>query len=116
MKGLTITIFAMFFLCNLSAQQQEPTVTTSYRVDYYRPDSMYLIEVRMKQTGAGLRPEITEAPLFARDTAEIGVMIANVKKQADEAAEKSRELTTLANEVNRVFVDLKNRINTIPKQ
>ncbi len=113
MKGLT-TIFALFFLCRLSAQ--EATTTTAYRVDYFKPDSMYLVEVRVKTTFGGLRPEITEAPLFAKDTSEIGTLITNVRKQADEAAKKAAELNTLANEVNKVYADLRKKLATLPKQ
>ena len=111
MKGLT-TIFFALFLCSLSAQEQKPEPITQvlYRIDYFKADSMYLVEVRVKQTAGALRPEITEVPIFASDTAQISAMIASVKKQAEDTAKKAAELSLIAGEVFKVYADLRERI------
>lgn len=116
MKKTTTTILAtIIFTTGLFAQAGQ-VVTVNYRIDYIRPDSIYLVEVREKVLAPGQRPETTESPILARDTSEIVAMIANVQKQADEAAAKAKELSTLAAEVRRVYGVLQTKLSELQKQ
>jgi hypothetical protein len=108
------TATILFLLLSFSGFAQSETSTTiTYRIDYFKADSIYLVEVREKVLSPGRRPEITESPIFARDISEIAKLIEDVQKQADAAAAKAKEYSTLASEVNRVYNALQSKLSEL---
>lgn len=110
-KGFLTAAFALLALCAFCQTQAQPvTETVSYRIDYYKPDSLYLVEVKAKQTAPNLRPETTETPVFMNDVAQVQTVLDNLGKKAEEAAKAARDYVQISNEINGIYQQLKARL------
>ena len=107
-------LFALLFAASFISAQE----TRSYRIEYLKPDSIYIVETRLVGGQNGLRPEKHEVSVFVKDTASIGKTISDLRKTADDKKAQAKKLLSDANDVSlmadqigKVYADLRRRLN-----
>lgn len=93
-----ITIIAVLFLIAMSATAQTITPTAApasvqlnYRIDYIRPDSFYLVEIKETISEAGKRGKVEEDALLLRDTAQINAVLQHAAAQQAEHLKRAAD-------------------------
>ena len=90
------TFFLMLFASFCFAQ-------SSYSIDCPKPDSCFLKEVTVSATDeANPRPQTVTSYRLFRSQHELDGILSAIRKQADEAFEKSMELLNTSNELRKV--------------
>ena len=124
MKGLFLTL-AIFAAMAASAQglqpvnptgsgataSEAPVVTTlNYRIDFIRPDSFYLVEVKTITETPGKRGKTEEESVFLKDTAQIRFIIEKSIEQEKEFERKLNEYRAMRTTVTELYATLRERI------
>jgi len=111
-----ITFIPLLFAALIANAQttQAPPATLEYRLDYIRPDSFYLVEVKTIQGKPGERGKVEEESILLRDTAQLRVVIEQAEKQESELLRKADEYRNLRESAAKMYATIKERINLAP--
>ena len=114
MRKITF-ILLLFAQLSASAQTtQAPPATLEYRLDYIRPDSFYLVEVKTIQGKPGERGKVEEESILLRDTSQLRVVIEQAEKQESELLRKADEYRNLQESAEKMYATIRQRINLAP--
>lgn len=89
----------------------EPQKEISYRIDFIRPDSFYLVEVKTTVDQPGKRGKVEEESLLLTDTTQLVTVIEHAKRQDADFMRRAAEFRRLSDEVTRLYGTLKEKIN-----
>lgn len=117
MKKLTLIIVLFAALsANAQAQTAQAPGTLSYRVDYIRPDSFYLVEVKaLAPEAPGKRGKIEEESILLTDTSQLQIIIQQAARQEAEHLRRADEFRVARESVQRIYATLRERKEE-PKQ
>lgn len=102
---LKLTIAFCLLAILLKAQQQKEEV--SYRIDYWKPDSIYLVEVKKTPVRDGDGFDVHEDKFKMRDTAQISLQIKSLKAQAEQARQQATTYDQISESISRLYEALK---------
>ena len=114
MKKATLIILLFASLSANAQTTQAPPATLEYRLDFIRPDSFYLVEVKTIQGKPGERGKIEEESVLLRDTSQLRVVIEQAEKQEAELLRKADEYRKLRDSAAKMYATIKERINLAP--
>ena len=120
MKHILIFAIAIFSALQSGAQtapQPPATTVLNYRIDYYRPDSFYLVEIKETVTIPNVRGKSEEEAVLIRDTAQLSFIIKSAMSQEAEYRQKIKDFRQMREEITRLYGILQERIknNELPK-
>ena len=115
---MTLLMFA------LSATGQTTTTPTAapvsvqlnYRIDFIRPDSFYLVEIKETIGEAGKRGKVEEEALLLRDTSEIHKVIQHAAIQQADLLKKVADFQRMQESLIKILSTLNERKPNQPSQ
>ena len=103
---LALTFLLCISAILLNAQQQKDQ-QISYRIDYWKPDSIYLVEVKKTPVKDGDGFDVHEDKFKMRDTAQISLQIKSLKAQAEQARQQATTYDQISESISRLYEALK---------
>lgn len=118
-----IAIIAVLLLVAMSATAQTTTpaasiasVQLNYRIDYIRPDSFYLVEIKETISEAGKRGKVEEDALLLRDTAQINAVLQHAAAQQAEHLKRAADFKYMQDCLINLLATLNERKISQPSQ
>jgi hypothetical protein len=120
-----ILIFSIFAALTSNAQGLEPVNTggnganasigkpitsLNYRIDFIRPDSFYLVEIKTITEAPGKRGKVEEESVFLSDTAQLTLIIKNSIAQEQEMERKLNEFRGMRANITELYAILRQKI------
>lgn len=123
MKAKNILIVTLLMLALSATGQSTATPTTApasvqlnYRIDFIRPDSFYLVEIKETISEAGKRGKVEEEALLLRDTSEIHKIILYAEAQQADLLKKVADLHRMQESLIKILATLNERKPNQPSQ
>lgn len=119
-----IAIIAVLLLVAMSATAQTTTTPTAapasvqlnYRIDFIRPDSFYLVEIKETISEAGKRGKVEEDALLLRDTAQINAVLQHAAAQQAEHLKRAADFKYMQDCLINLLATLNERKPNQPSQ
>lgn len=123
MKAKNILIVTLLMLALSATGQSTATPTTApasvqlnYRIDFIRPDSFYLVEIKETISEAGKRGKVEEDALLLRDTSEIHKVIQHAAIQQADLLKKVADFQRMQESLIKILATLNERKPNQPSQ
>ncbi len=94
-----------------NASIAKPTTSLNYRIDFIRPDSFYLVEIKTITEAPGKRGKVEEESVFLSDTAQLTLIIKNSIAQEQEMERKLNEFRGMRANITELYAILRQKIN-----
>lgn len=123
MKAKNILIVTLLMLALSATGQSTATPTTApasvqlnYRMDFIRPDSFYLVEIKETISETGKRGKVEEEALLLRDTSEIHKIIMYAEAQQADLLKKVADFQRMQESLIKILATLNERKPNQPSQ
>jgi len=93
-----------------NANIAKPTTSLNYRIDFIRPDSFYLVEIKTITEAPGKRGKVEEESVFLSDTAQLTLIIKNSIAQEQEMERKLNEFRGMRANITELYAILRQKI------
>lgn len=110
------TIFAILLTAfSLHAQTPEkpkevPLPPTKYELQYFRPDSIVLTEIKFNRVKDNDYPQEVKTKVRFKSESEIVNSVQSLRDQSEQAARASSELIYFSTELNKEYMRIKEKI------
>jgi hypothetical protein len=94
-----------------NASIAKPATSLNYRIDFIRPDSFYLVEIKTITDAPGKRGKVEEESVFLSDTAQLTLIIKNSIAQEQEMERKLNEFRAMRANITEMYAILRQKIN-----
>lgn len=121
MKGIITTTFIILAISATGQTTTTPTaapasVQLNYRMDFIRPDSFYLVEIKETISETGKRGKVEEEALLLRDTSEIHKIILYAEAQQADLLKKVADFHRMQESLIKILATLNERKPNQPSQ
>ena len=119
-KNTIVSIFILFAALSASAQGNQATpqaaVTLSYRLDYIRPDSFYIVEIKETAGEPGKRGKVEEEAILFKDTMQVSAAMQQAEAQQAQYLKRAAEFAYMRESIVKLLAVIREKNVSQPSQ